>query len=750
MRKPRDLPIKQKLAAITILTVAVSLLLAGIGMVISDYFLFRAGMKKDIEALANIVGSNSTAALQFDVPENAKYTLETLKARPHIVVACIYKEDGSTFAHYARSGSPDTCSAPAESEDVRFAKGELIASHPIRIENRRVGTLVLHYDLGEADARARLDFEIVLMLLLVSSLTAFLLSSRLREMIATPISRLSAAAASVSKTGDYRVRVEKYSSDETGVLVDSFNEMLDRVESRDLEVQNARNSLETTLTSIGDAVISTDIDGRIVFVNPAARLLLHLPEQELAGTHIDSIFRIMNELTREPVQNPVYRVLNEETDLAPLNHTVLVTADGTEVPIDETAAPIRDARGNVTGAVLVFRDISSRRATEKLLESQAAELRQRAILLKEADQRKDQFLAMLAHELRNPLAPIRNAVQVLKMIGAPDPNQQWAGDVIERQTRHLSRLVDDLLDVSRITRGKVTLKRETLELSTILNRAVEMSQPLITDRRHRLSVTLPAEPVRINGDLTRLVQVVSNMLNNAAKFTPSGGSIRLEAGKIGEEAVIRVIDNGIGMTEDLLPHIFDLFTQEDRSLDRTQGGLGLGLTLARNLVELHGGRVEARSDGPGKGSELIVWLPALSEEPAQLTGGLPGMRQNVSPDRRRILILEDHVDSAEMLSVMLKLGGHDVKIAFDGDRALEAAIEFHPQVILCDIGLPGMNGYEIAAQLRTYPQFKLTQLIAISGYGQEADLIRSKEAGFDYHLTKPVDPDMLKSMIGSV
>jgi PAS domain S-box-containing protein len=747
MRTLRDLPIKQKLIAITMVTVAASLLLAGIGIVMSDYVLFRSGMKSDIAALANIVGNNSTAALQFDVPQNAKFTLATLKARPHIVAACIYKEDGSMFAQYSRSGKSDECNSPPEIEDIQFAGGELIASQPIMLENRRVGRLVLHSDLGEAAARTRLDIEIVLVLLLASSLIALLLSSRLREIIATPIEHLSAAAASVTKTGDYGVRVKKYSRDELGVLVDSFNEMLERVESRDLEVENARNSLETTLTSIGDAVISTDIEGLIVFANPAARLLLRLPEQELAGRPIHSIFRIFNEITRETVENPLDSVLREETVSAPSDHTVLILADGTRVPIDHSAAPIRDIRGNLTGAVLVFRDTSSRRATEKLLESQASELRQQAILLKEADQRKDQFLAMLAHELRNPLAPIRNAVQVLKLIGSPNANHQWAGAVIERQTRHLARLVDDLLDVSRFTRGKLTLNHEPLELSTIITSAVEMSQPVIDDRKHQLKISLPDEPVRLQGDQTRLVQVVSNILNNAAKFTNSGGSIEVIGEHKGGEAIIRIIDNGIGLPPHLLPQVFDLFTQADRSLDRSQGGLGVGMTLVRNLVEMHGGRVEAKSEGSGRGSEFLVRLPALTAAPAATVTGSPNGGKHPPSYGRRILILEDHADAAEMLSVMLKLDGHDVKIVLDGSLALEAATSFQPEIILCDIGLPGMNGYQIALQLRARPEFKSTWLIALSGYGQEDDHIRSKEAGFNYHLTKPVDPDRLTALL---
>jgi CheY-like chemotaxis protein len=265
-----------------------------------------------------------------------------------------------------------------------------------------------------------------------------------------------------------------------------------------------------------------------------------------------------------------------------------------------------------------------------------------------------------------------------------------------------------------------------------------------------LKISLPDEPVRLQGDQTRLVQVVSNILNNAAKFTNSGGSIEVIGEHKGGEAIIRIIDNGIGLPKHLLPHVFDLFTQADRSLDRSQGGLGVGLTLVRNLVEMHGGRVEAKSEGSGRGSEFIVRLPALTAAPAATVTGSPNGGKHPPSYGRRILILEDHADAAEMLSVMLKLDGHDVKIVLDGSLALEAATSFQPEIILCDIGLPGMNGYEIALQLRARPQFKWTWLIALSGYGQADDHIRSKDAGFNYHLTKPVDPDRLTALLHSL
>jgi CheY-like chemotaxis protein len=309
--------------------------------------------------------------------------------------------------------------------------------------------------------------------------------------------------------------------------------------------------------------------------------------------------------------------------------------------------------------------------------------------------------------------------------------------------------VDDLLDVSRITRGKVTLARELLDLSTIINRAVETSRPLIDERRHKLTVAFPPEPARVEGDLTRLVQVVGNLLNNAAKYTDEGRQIWLEAAEEGDEAVIRVRDNGMGISADLLPHVFALFTQAERSLDRSHGGLGIGLTLVRHLVEMHGGRVEARSEGPGRGSEFIVRLPALAQGSAADTKEAIGERARPASGALKILVVEDNVDSAESMALLLRLNGHEVRIAHDGSSALAEAHSFVPQVVLCDIGLPGMDGYEVAARLREQEAFKQTPLIALTGYGQDESRRRAKEAGFDYHLVKPVEPGALNTVLNS-
>lgn len=361
--------------------------------------------------------------------------------------------------------------------------------------------------------------------------------------------------------------------------------------------------------------------------------------------------------------------------------------------------------------------------------------------LRERDRRKDEFLAMLAHELRNPLAPIRNAVQILELPAARDAHVGAARDLIGRQVNHLVRLVDDLLDVSRITRGKINLVKEPVEISNVIAVAVESCRPIIDERRHQLELLLPSQSVQVKADLTRLAQVVLNLLNNAAKYTDEGGKIGLSVAVEGKQVVIRVRDNGTGIAPEMLPTIFDVFTQVDRTLDRSQGGLGLGLTLVRRLTEMHGGQVEAHSAGPGQGSEFVVRLALLTEESRddvkQADGRSPARPANGAC--RRILIVDDNRDSAESLAMLLRVRGHDVRTAYDGRQGLAVAEDFRPRVVILDIGLPGLDGYGVARALRANPLFREVLLVALTGYGAEEDRRACYRAGFDAHLVKPVD-----------
>jgi signal transduction histidine kinase/ActR/RegA family two-component response regulator len=378
------------------------------------------------------------------------------------------------------------------------------------------------------------------------------------------------------------------------------------------------------------------------------------------------------------------------------------------------------------------------RQTQERLEEHARELR-------EADRRKNEFLAILAHELRNPLAPIRNTLQILKLKCPPDPDLQQAQQVIERQVQQMTRMVDDLLDVARITQAKINLAPEAVELGAVVARAVEGCRPLLDDRRHQLNVTLPTEPCWLQADPSRLTQVLTNLLVNAAKYTDEGGRIELSAQREGDEVAIRVSDNGIGVPAELLPRLFLPFIQEERLADRAQGGLGLGLALVRYLVDLHQGRVHAHSEGRGKGSEFTVHLPLLKGTPPSTSP--TSSRGGVKAPTRRILVVDDNRDSAQTLALLLQFSGHEVRTAHDGLSALELAQAEPPEVVLLDIGLPKMNGLEVARRMRQDLGLKDTLLVALTGYGQDEDRRRSQEAGFDAHMVKPVDLDELHSLL---
>jgi len=370
--------------------------------------------------------------------------------------------------------------------------------------------------------------------------------------------------------------------------------------------------------------------------------------------------------------------------------------------------------------------------------------------LKEADRRKGEFLATLAHELRNPLAPVRNAVRVLRLKGPDEPDLRWGRDVIERQVEHLTRLIDDLLDISRITRNKLELRKQRVELAEVITGAVESSRPTIEQCSHELTVTLPPEPIYLNGDLVRLAQVFLNLLNNAAKYTERGGRIWLTAVRQGAEVVVRVKDTGVGIPAEKLPRLFEMFFQIDRSLERSQGGLGIGLSIVRRLVELHGGRVEARSEGVGKGSEFIVRLPVLVEQPKSAEPQEPnGNGTAKATTTRRILVVDDNRDAADSLAMLLRLTGNEVHTAYDGVDGIEAAERCKPDVVLLDIGMPKLNGYDACRRIRNELWGKDMVLIALTGWGQEEDRRHTVESGFDAHMVKPVNPTDLLNLLAS-
>lgn len=519
----------------------------------------------------------------------------------------------------------------------------------------------------------------------------------------------------------------------TALLSQSLRSAVRRAEAHAAEALRQREQLHTTLDCIGDAVIVTDQQGRITMMNPIAESLTGWRSSEAVGQPLETVFQITNEQTGEPVENPVVRVLREGAIVGLGNHTVLSSKDGVARPIDDSAAPVWNAQGGIFGVVLIFRDVSERRRTEQAL--------------RDADRRKDEFLAVLAHELRNPLAPVRMALDILRLPDADAAHHAWAREVMDRQIQHLVRLVDDLLDVSRIMRGKIEMRKEAIDLRTIVTRAIELAQPLIDGKSHQLHVENSPEPIVTHVDPVRLVQAVGNLLTNAAKYTEPSGQIWLTSERAGEEALIRVRDTGMGIPAEMLPRVFELFMQGAPSANGAQGGLGIGLTLVKSLVELNGGRVAVASEGPGRGTEFVLRLPLLQERfespPAESSS------PRVSVRARRVLVVDDNVDAADALSTMLRLAGHDVVCCYDGPSALEAAEARPPEVVFLDLGMPGMDGLEVARHLRQARQSEPFMIVAVTGWGQEADRRRTAEAGFDHHLVKPVGADDLHQLLAA-
>jgi PAS domain S-box-containing protein len=424
--------------------------------------------------------------------------------------------------------------------------------------------------------------------------------------------------------------------------------------------------------------------------------------------------------------------------------------DGTYRWMIDAAAPRFAADGRYLGYVGTVLDITERKLAEDALKDHVVRQREAQEALREADRRKDEFLATLAHELRNPLAPIRNAVEIMRLKDTPGSALARPREIIERQLRQLTRLVDDLLEASRITQGKVQLRRERIDVADAVHEAVEGARPTIEACAHALTVTLPEAMLAVNADPTRLTQVILNLLNNAAKYTPRGGHIWLTVAREGGEAVISVRDTGIGIEAAHLPNIFNMFSQVTPALDRAQGGLGIGLALVRGLTELHGGRVEAHSAGLDKGSEFVVRLPAIPVGYETLGNTGTSARTPPAAAARRILVVDDNRDAAETLGDLLRHLGHEVHMAHDGLEAVQAAAAFRPSVILLDIGLPKMNGFDAARHIRKQAGGAEVTLIALSGWGQEDDKRRAAEAGFDCHLTKPVDLVHLEGALARV
>jgi PAS domain S-box-containing protein len=504
--------------------------------------------------------------------------------------------------------------------------------------------------------------------------------------------------------------------------------MADKDEEDRLRAEVAQARLAAIVESSDDAIVSKTLQGIILSWNAGAQRLFGYTPEEAIGRPITLI--IPPDRQDEELEILARIARGERVDHF---ETVRVSKQGRPIDISLTVSPVRDRAGRIVAASKIARDITDRKRAEEAL--------------READRRKEQFIALLAHELRNPLAPLRNALQVMRLAAGDAAAVAQARAVMERQMGHMVRLIDDLLDVSRIGQNKMELRRSRVLLTDVLSSAVETARPAIEAAGHELIISLPPEPVHLDADLTRLAQVFSNLLMNSAKYTERGGRIWLSAERRGGDVVVTVRDTGIGIPADALPRIFDMFSQVDRSIERATGGLGIGLALVKGLVEMHDGTVTAASEGQGKGSTFTVRLPALAAH-APPPAAVPSDRvQAAVGPRRRILVVDDNRDSANSLATMLKLLGNDVATAHDGIEAVEAAEHFRPEVILMDLGMPRLNGYEATRRIREQPWGPPTIIIALTGWGQEGDRALSQAAGCDGHLVKPVSLSELDKVL---
>lgn len=641
----------------------------------------------------------------------------------------------ATLASILREGHPDPARV-AEVAGGAIRKG-LAHGAPVRAFGEMVALL-----WAEARSEAATELEALWNDLVAglpcTALCAYPLAS-FADASREALRRLCAAHSGVLLAEEEDAPLDPTARVVTLAQLEERTRALESALERSREAAESRSRLAAIVECSDDAIIGKTLDGVVTSWNSAAERIFGYRAEEMIGQPTSRII---------PADRPddVDAILGAIRRGERVDHyeTERIRKDGTRIQVSLSVSPIRDAAGRVTGAAKIARDVTARRGLE-LQREQLLGVAQRARAEAEAASRsKDEFLAMLSHELRNPLAALRNAVYSARL----DANRrERALEIATRQAEQLGRLVDDLLDLSRIAQGAIRLNKHLVSLNELLERAAATASPLVEERSHRLSVSVPSEPLVCEGDPVRLEQVVGNLLDNAARYTNAGGHIELQLERRGGDAVLRVRDDGIGIAPEALPRIFELFVQAGRQPERAVGGLGIGLAVVRDLVALHRGRVEAHSEGPGRGAEFVVFLPCLDEasrsEPSA-EGESPSAQQ---PSGLRVLIVEDNVDAAEGLMMLLEVFGHEARLAHDGPSALEAAREDLPDVMLVDIGLPGIDGYEVAKRVRETPALAALPLIALTGFGLEDDRRRALAAGFDHHLTKPVDPERLRKLL---
>jgi len=719
-----------KLMVVMLTTTAIALAAAGAALLFTDLRDNRAAWAADLGTEAAILSLAVQPALSFDDREGAQRNLNALQARASIRAAALYGADGRLFAQYVRAGEPSAPALlPPLVAEAHIEGGRVELMRHVVQGGETLGTIYLraHYDVS---GRVRAYLSVLGAVMVIGLIAALLASSWLQRVVSLPMESMANVARQIVEERDYSFRAARTTNDEIGVVVDAFNNMLDEVQSRSRALETSEKLYRAIGESINYGVWVTDADGRAIYMSESFLKLIGLTMEQAANDgwgstlhpdDVDETLRAWKECAR--TGNLWYR-----------EHRMM-GIDGRYHAILAQGVPIRDAAGHIQRWAGINLDISRLKNTE--------------LALLEADRRKDEFLATLAHELRNPLAPIRNAVRILDSDAADDRQRKWGREVISRQVQRMSLLLDDLLDVSRITRGQLELKKDYVDLKSVVGVAVETARPLLDAKRHQLIVNLPSDNVRLEADPLRLSQVIGNLLTNAAKYTDPEGRIELDARLENAELTITIRDNGIGLTEEVMPGLFTMFSQVNSAIDRAEGGLGIGLALVKGLVALHGGRVEVRSEGLGRGSEFTLHLPHKVLAPADVPVAEPehGAANANAIRRGRVLVADDNRDAAESLGLVLRFMGYEVSIAYGGAEALETAARERPRAAIIDIGMPGMSGHEVARRMRLEAWGRHAILIALTGWGQDSDKQAARAAGFDDHLTKPVDPDDVEAVL---
>ena len=723
-----------KLMWVVVLTTTAALLLAGGATLLRDLDRYRNSQSAELMTEVDILSLATAPTLAFDDRGTAARILGGLQTRPAVFAAALYDTQGVLFARYTRGNGSIRLPERPGPRGLRVIGNRIELTKTVVDKGEWLGTIYLAstYDVSGALR----DYAGILALVTVLSLAvALVLSTLFQRALTAPLDAMANVARQVVGTRDYSLRASKTTQDEVGVVVEAFNSMLDEVQDRTRALEATNSALAESearfretfeIAPLGIANVAPD--GSFLLVNDRMCSIVGYSREELLSRTFADITHPQD---LEADWRNVHDLLSGKAATYSMEKRYLNKNGGT-VWANLAVSLLRDVDGQPQYMTAVVEDIGQRKSTEEAL--------------READKRKDVFIATLAHELRNPLAPLRIAGRLLASPALTPAQLEETRAIIGRQTSHMALLLDDLLDASRITRGALELKKDIVDLAECVAAAVEAAKPLFDRKRHHLSVLAAAEPIVLEADPVRLTQIVTNLLTNAGKYTDPGGEVLLRSEIQDRFAVVSVRDSGIGLAPEAIPKLFEMFFQIQGAGTRTEGGLGIGLALAKGLVTLHGGRIEAHSEGLGRGSEFRVYLPRTVRALGAAEEN-PDDGQIKSASTRRVLVVDDNRDAADGLALFLEIAGHEVAVAYNGSDALSVADRIRPQLLLLDIGMPGMNGYELARRIRDRPWSARCVLVAITGWGQEEDKRRAEQAGFDRHMTKPIDPAAIQTLL---